>query len=101
MPVQERVAMSLYRLGSGNRLQKIGDLYGGHKSTFSKIMREFSRAIRKHLQHVFIQTPNESQLRILSLRFKQLYDMLHVIGVINNLHIIVSTPIFGGKKLLL
>lgn len=36
VPVQERVAMSLYRLGSDDELQSIGDLYGVHNSTLSK-----------------------------------------------------------------
>ena len=60
VPVQERVAMSLDRLGSDDGLQSIGDLYGVHKSTLSKIVREFCRAVRKHLQPVFVQTLNES-----------------------------------------
>ena len=32
-PVQERVAMSLHRLGSSDGMQNIGDLYKVHKST--------------------------------------------------------------------
>ena len=60
VPVQERVAMSLHRLGSGDGLQTIGDLYGVHKSTLLRIVREFCRGVRKHLQPVFVQTPNES-----------------------------------------
>jgi len=52
--------MSLHGLGSGDGLQSIGDLYGVHKSTLLKIVREFYRAIQKHLQHVFIQNINES-----------------------------------------
>jgi len=49
VPVQERIAMSLHRLGSGDGLQSIGDLYGVHKSTLSKIVRDFCRVVRKHL----------------------------------------------------
>lgn len=33
MPVQERIAMSLHRLGSGDGLQSIGVLYIVHKNT--------------------------------------------------------------------
>ena len=60
VPVQERIAMSLHRLGSGDGLQTIGDLYGVHKSTLSIIVREFGRAVRKYLQPIFVQTPSES-----------------------------------------
>jgi hypothetical protein len=49
VPVQEIITMSLHRLGSGDGLQTIGDLYGVHKNTLSIIMREFYRAVRKYL----------------------------------------------------
>ena len=64
-----RITMSLHRLGSGDGLQTIGNLYGVHKSILSIVVKEFRRAVRKHLQPVFIQTPNESQFRVLGLRF--------------------------------
>lgn len=57
--MQERVARSLDRLDSGDGLQSIGNLYGVHKSTLSKIVREFCRAIRKNIQPIFVQTPSE------------------------------------------
>jgi hypothetical protein len=49
VPVQERITMSLHRLGSGDGLQTIGDLYGVHKNTSSIIVREFYRAVRRCL----------------------------------------------------
>ena len=49
VPVQERVAMSLHRLGSGDGLQNIGNLYEVHKSTLLEIVRELYRVVRKHL----------------------------------------------------
>ena len=33
--------MSLHRLGSGDRLQTIGDLYGVHKSTLPIVLGSF------------------------------------------------------------
>ena len=54
VPVQDRIAMSLHQLGSGGGLQTIGDLYEVHKSTLSIVVREFCRAVRKHLQPVFV-----------------------------------------------
>ena len=41
-PVQEIKGINaLHRLGSGDGLQCIGDLYGIHMSTLSKIINEF------------------------------------------------------------
>ena len=49
--VQDRVAMLLRRLGKLNDdgLESIEDLYGIHKNTFSTIIKEFRRVVRKHL----------------------------------------------------
>ena len=71
MPVQERVVMSLHRLGSNDALQSIGDLYGVHKSTLSKIVREFYRVGRRHLQPSFVQILNESYFEVLASRLKK------------------------------
>lgn len=54
MPVYERVAMSLHKLGSDDRLQNMRDLYKVHKSTLSKIGRECCKVVRKHLQLVLV-----------------------------------------------
>ena len=64
MPVQDNIVMSLHRLGNSDGLQTIGDLYGVHKNTLLIVVREFYRAVRKHLQPVFVQTPSESQFRV-------------------------------------
>ena len=66
--MQEKVVMSLYRLDIGGGLQSIGDLYEMYKGTLSEIIREFCRIVRKHLQPIFVQTPNESKFRILASR---------------------------------
>ena len=54
VPVQEKIAMSLHRLDSGDGLQTIGNLYEVHKNTLSIIVREFCRAVRKYLQPIFV-----------------------------------------------
>ena len=97
MPVQDRIAMSLHRLGSGDGLQTIGDLYGVHKSTISIVVREFCRAVRKHLQPVFVQTPSESQFRVLASRFEKLHGIPYIIGAIDGSHIPVLAPVIGGQ----
>jgi hypothetical protein len=97
VPVQERIAMALHRLGSGDGLQTIGDLYGVHKSTLSIIVREFCRAMRKYLQPVFVQTPSKSQFRVLASKFEELHGIPYIIGAIDGSHILVLAPIIGGE----
>lgn len=81
--------MLLHGLDSDNRLQNIGNLYNVHESTLLKIIRKFCKAIRKHFQLVLLRTPNESQFRILALRFEQLHDICYIIKAINESHIFV------------
>ena len=92
--MQERIAMSLHRLGDG--LQSIGDLYEVQKNTLSIVVREFWRAIRKLLQPVFVQTLSESQFRVWALRFENIHDISYIIGAINGLYIHVLAPLIGG-----
>lgn len=95
--MQEMIAMLLYTLGSGDGLQSIGDLYGIHKSTLSKIAREFCKAVRKHLNPIFIQIPNEMQFRGLARSFKKLHGIPYVIRAIDGSHIHVQAPVIGGE----
>ena len=85
--------MSLHMLSSGDGLQSIDDLYGVHKSTISKTMRKFCRVVRKHMQPVSIQTPDESQFRVLTRRSEQSHDTLYIVGTMDGSHIYVQTPV--------
>ena len=97
MPVQERIKMSLHRLGSADGLQIIGDLYEIHKNTLSIIVKEFYRAVRKYLQPIFVQTPSELQFRVLVLKFEQLDIIPYIIGAIDVSHIHVLALITNGE----
>jgi hypothetical protein len=55
------IAVSLCRLGTGNGLLLIGEVYEIAECTASCILREFCKAVRKHLLKVLVQFPNESQ----------------------------------------
>ena len=52
-------------------------------------MRKFCRVVIKHLQPIFVQTPNESQFMILTTRFEQLHCISYTIRAINRSHIII------------
>ena len=71
--VETRIAILLIRLGSGNEQLLIGDLYGIVKHTVSKIVREFSKAIKQHFQQIFVQMLSELQFRILTKEVEALH----------------------------
>lgn len=58
-------------------------------------MREFWSDVRKYLQPISIQTPDESQFRILDRRFEKLHDVPYVIGAIDGSHILVQAHVVG------
>ena len=97
VPVQDKITMSLHRLRSGDRLQTIGDLYGVHKNTLSIVVKEFCRTVRKHLQSFFVQTPSESQFRVLASRFEKLHIIPYIIDAVDGSHISVLAPLLGGQ----
>ena len=95
--VERRVAMSLMRLGSGNGLQIVGDLFGVAKSTVSVIVEDFCRMVRLHLQKKFVTFPNEYKFRELAKDFEALHGIPYVVGVIDGSHIPILAPINGGE----
>lgn len=60
-------------------------------------MKELYRAIRKHLQHDFVQTSYESHFRVLATMFQQLHGISYIIGTIDGLHIHVLALVVGGE----
>jgi hypothetical protein len=95
--VEEKVAMSLARLGTGDGLHMVGEVYGIVECTISGIVKEFCKMVRLHLQKIFIQTPYENRLRVLAKYFERLHNIPYIIGAIDGSHIPVLAPVIGGE----
>jgi hypothetical protein len=95
--VETRIVISLSRLGTGNGQLLIDDIYGVAESMVSIIVREFCKAVRQHLQRIFVQMPSESQFRVLAKEFNALHRISYVVGVIDGSHIHGLAPIYGGE----
>ena len=87
----------LTRLGFGKGQLLTRDLYRVVKCTISKIVREFCKAIRQHLQQIFVQMPSELQSRILVKEFEALYGILYIVVAINGLHIAILASMVGEE----
>ena len=61
--VENKIAMSLQRLGTGNTLCTVGEVYGVAESTISEIVRNFYKLIIFHLQGTFVQIQVQLSLR--------------------------------------
>lgn len=62
--------MALARLGSGNSLQMVGELYGVVENTTSIMVREFCEAIREHLKPRCFLKPTAAQLKQMLMNLK-------------------------------
>jgi hypothetical protein len=57
--VETRILASLYRFGTGNGFLLFGEVYGIVECMASCIVREFCKAVEKHLLRVLTQFPSE------------------------------------------
>ena len=96
--VEETIAMSLARLGTGYGLRMVGEVYGVAECTILRIVREFCKMVRLHLQKIFIQVPNENKFRILAKEFERLHNIPKIIGAIDSSHIPVLAPVIDGEN---
>jgi hypothetical protein len=95
--VESRIAMSLQRLGTGNTLCTVGEVYAVAESTILEIVRNFCRLVRVHLQGTFVQFPNPAQFRILAQEFKALNGIPYIIEAVDGSHIPILAPVIGGE----
>jgi hypothetical protein len=97
--VETRIAVSLCRLGTGNRLLLVGEVYGIAQCTTSCIVREFCKVVRKHLLRVLVQFLSESQFKVLAYQFEALYGIPYIVGAIDGSHIPILAPVIGGRRI--
>jgi hypothetical protein len=95
--VETRIAVSLCKLGIGNGLLLVGEVYGIAECRASCIVREFYKVVRKHFLRVLVQFPSESQFKILASQFEALYGIPYIVAAIDGSHIPVLAPVIGGE----
>jgi hypothetical protein len=93
--VESRIAMSLQRLGTGNILCTIGEIYGVAESTISEIVRIFCKFVRAHLQGTIVQFPSPARFRVLAQEFEALHGIPYIIGAIDGSHIPIFAHVIG------
>lgn len=61
IPVEKRVALALYALGSSSELRTLGNLFGVGKSTAGEMLHEFCTTLVDNFFHTFIQFPSTNE----------------------------------------
>ena len=97
--IETRIVVFLCKLDTRNRLLLIGEVYGIAECMPSCIVREFCKAVAKHLWRVLIQFPSELQLqfKVLASQFKALNKIPYIVGTIDGSYIHVLAPIIGRR----
>jgi hypothetical protein len=95
--VETRIAVSLCILGTRNGLLLIGEVYRIVECTASCIVREFCKAVRKHLLRVLVQFPSESQFKVLASQFEALHGIPYIMDAIDGSHIPILALVIGQE----
>jgi hypothetical protein len=95
--VETRIAVSLCKLGTRNGLLLIGKVYGIAECMVSYIIREFLKAVKKHLLKVLVGFPCELQFKVLAFQFEALHGIPYIVGAIDGSLIHVLAPVIGRE----
>ena len=94
---QERLAITLRFLATGDSQQSLSFSFRVGKATVSKIVSETSKTIYSVLKGPYMSPPeSETEWLEISKQFQEVWNMPHVLGCIDGKHIRVECPKFSG-----
>jgi hypothetical protein len=94
IPVQKRIAVALYALGSTSELRTIGNLFGIGKNTAGLLLHEFCCTLVDILFHRFIKFPNTDQeIKDTIDDFQTKYGYPMCLGALDGSHISIKPPL--------
>jgi hypothetical protein len=92
IPLETRVVVALARIGSGNSLQMVGEVYGITKNTISIIVQEFCEIISRHLKPIVFVKPTYTRIKQMISKFEVLHHIPYIIIAIDVTHIPIIAP---------
>ncbi|KAJ0063028.1 hypothetical protein NL108_010647, partial [Boleophthalmus pectinirostris] len=92
LPVEKRVAVSLWRLATNIEYRTISNLFGVGKSTACKCVRDVCHSIVALLSSEYMQTPSEQELEESAQIFLSESSFPHCVAAVATLHTSIMTP---------
>ncbi|XP_056409616.1 uncharacterized protein LOC130330970 [Hyla sarda] len=92
IPVEVRLAMTLWRLGSSCEYRTIEKIFGVSRSTISKVVKEVSEAVVSILTPKFITIPRGDILQNTMKSFERLFGIPQLAGIIGTFHVAIRPP---------
>lgn len=93
VPVEQRVAMCLWRLATNLRLRSISHLFGVGDSTACTIVQQVVAAINRVMLHHYIKAPSDADLRTIVQGFRDEWGFPQIAGAIDVTHISTLAPV--------
>lgn len=92
IPVQQRVAVCIYRLATGEPLRLVSKRFGLGISTCHKLVLEVCAAIKSVLMPKFLHWPNESTMSLIKQEFEGISGIPNVGGAMYTTHVPIIAP---------
>lgn len=97
IPLQMRVAIVLYRLGSSGEYRMVANQFGVHKCTVKKFVYMFCNGMLNGPLRELIKMPKEEEAIEIARRFEAAHGIPQIIGLIDGTHIPVLPPSNGYR----
>ncbi|XP_029301924.1 protein ANTAGONIST OF LIKE HETEROCHROMATIN PROTEIN 1-like isoform X2 [Cottoperca gobio] len=92
IPLQKRVALTLYKLANPCDYKTVADLFAVGVASVCRCVHEFCTAVIEVLKPQLVVTPNTSQLVKMADFFYHTYGIPQCISVLDSMHIAVIKP---------
>ncbi|KAK6182064.1 hypothetical protein SNE40_009828 [Patella caerulea] len=92
IPVEKRVAISLWTLATPCEYRTISHLFGISRSSICLILKEFCKIINKRLSKRYIYLPEGDELYDIMLNFEQKWGFPNCVGATDGCHIPIIAP---------
>ena len=93
IPVEQRVALTLWFLATNSDYRTIGHLFGVSKPTVSVVSKEVCAAIVKILLPKYIRIPTGDSLKAVIEGFQEKLGFPQCVGVVDGTHIPIVSPV--------
>lgn len=97
VPLDKRVAIALYKMGSCAEYRVVANQFGIHKSTVKKCVYLFCSALVKNYLGELVCLPSADEAAAIAGRFEDMCHIPQIFGSIDGTHIPIQPPAKGYR----